>query len=142
MILPDVNILLYAYDKTSPFNLKAVVFLEDVLSNDQVIFTWQTLTGFIRIITHPKASKNPLKIETAVEIVASWLELPNTQIISLDKRNWQIYADLLIDGQAPGALAMDAHLAAIANSCGARVATKDNDFTHFLSVKFFNPLTD
>lgn len=142
MILPDVNILLYAYDKTSPFNSKAVVFLENILSNEQVVFTWQTLTGFIRIITHPTASKNPLKIEKAVEIVASWLELDNTRIISLDKRNWRLYADLLIQGQTPGALAMDAHLAATAQSCGAQVATTDTDFNLFPGVKSFNPIAD
>lgn len=140
MILPDVNMLLYAYDRGSKFNASAIVWLETVLSEEEVFFSWHTITGFLRIITHPTALANPTTIEKAVNIVDKWLELDNTHLVSLEKKNWPLFSSILIDGQATGNLVMDAHLAAMSASCGARLASTDRDFSRFSDVRTFNPL--
>jgi predicted nucleic acid-binding protein len=44
------------------------------------------------------------------------------------------------DGQAAGALVMDAALAAIALEHGATVCTTDRDFSRFSGLKWTNPL--
>ena len=140
MILPDVNVLLYAYDVKSPFHEKARVWFEEVLANEQVFFTWHTITSFIRIATHPRALRHPTTISKAVSIVEKWLELENAHLVSLEKKNWPLYAKLLMDGQAFGNLVMDAHLAAMAASCGARLASPDRDFARFPGIQVINPL--
>lgn len=142
MILPDVNVVLYAYDARSPFHKDARVWFEDVLSEEQVFFTWHTITGFIRIITHPSALKNPTTTEKAVGIVSKWLELENTHLVFLEKRNWPLFSKMLIEGQASGNLVMDAHLAAMAASCGATLATTDRDFTRFPGIQYKNPFAE
>lgn len=140
MILPDVNMLLYAHDENSEFNASAVTWLESILEVEQVFFSWHTITGFLRIITNPRSSFNPLTIETAVQIVESWLELDNTHLVFLEKKNWPLFSSILTEGQATGNLVMDAHLAAMSASCGATLATTDRDFSRFSNIKVTNPL--
>lgn len=140
MIMPDVNLLLYAYDVNSPFHKASLKWLEDALSNDEVFFSWHTLTAFLRISTNPTATKTPSSLTHVIGIVESWLDLDNTHIVGLGKRNWKLLSDTLIEGQAKGNLVMDAHLAAVAVACGATLATFDKDFTRFSRVKTINPL--
>ena len=141
MILPDVNILLYAYDKGSEFHESAREWLETALTTEQVVFSWHTLTGFLRIITHPSAMVNPTSIEKAISIVDKWLQLDNTHLINLEKKNWPIFSSILIDAQATGNLVMDAHLAALAISCGASIATRDRDFRRFQGLRQSDPVS-
>ena len=42
MILPDVNLLIYAYDENSKFHAAAAAWLESVLSDEQVFFSWRS----------------------------------------------------------------------------------------------------
>ena len=140
MILPDVNMLLYAYDKRSKSHRAAARWLENILSDEEVVFSWHTITGFLRIITHPSALANPTTIEKAVSIVDSWLQLENTHLIALEKKNWPLFSSVLIEGQATGNLVMDAHLATTAVSCGAKVASSDRDFLRFPNVAVIDPL--
>ncbi len=140
MILPDVNLLLYAYDVSSPFHARSRFWFETVLSEEEVFFSWHTITGFVRIITHPTALANPETIEKAVSIVGKWLALDNSHLVFLEKKNWPLFASMLIDGQANGNLVMDAHLAAMAASCGAKLASTDRDFTRFPCIQIINPI--
>lgn len=140
MIFPDVNLLLYAYDAKSPFHESSRDWLKAVLDNEQVFLSWHTITGFLRIVTHPRALAHPTTISKAVSIVQKWLELDNVHIVSFEKRSWPIFVKMLVEGQAFGDLVMDAHIAAIAVSCGATVATTDRDFTRFPGLQFTNPI--
>ncbi len=139
MILPDVNILLYAYDKDSRFHSSAAAWFETVLSEEQVALSWHTITGFIRIFTHPAIMSEPITIEQAVDIVGTWLRLENVHLVSLEKRNWPAFAELLVESRATGNIVMDAHLAAMAASFGARLATTDRDFRRFPGIRLLDP---
>lgn len=139
MILPDVNLLIYAYDETSRFHVKAREWLEKVMETEQVFLSWHTITGFLRIVTNPRASHQPFPVESAVEVVEEWLERENVHLINLEKKNWSLFSSILIDGQAIGNLAMDAHLAALAAATGARLATTNRDFSRFANIRIFNP---
>jgi len=140
MIKPDINLLVYAHDDTSPFHKAASAWLEQVLSEEHVFFSWQTICGFLRIVTNPRIYRHPMKLDDAIGIVESWLEVENSHLISLDKKNWPLFASLLTEGQAPGDLVMDAHLATMAVACGATLASTDRDFTRFPDIRLTNPL--
>lgn len=140
MIFPDVNILLYAYDGSSTFHRPARIWLEEALSNERVFFSWHTITGFHRILTHPSILKNPASLSEAIEVVNEWLERDNCQLVHFEKRHWPLFSKMLLDAQANGNLVMDAHLAAMAISCGAAVASTDRDFTRFPDIKLVNPI--
>lgn len=140
MIKPDVNMLVYAHDDTNKYHETAATWLEDVLSTEQVFFSWHTICGFLRIVTNRRIFLTPLSISQAISIVESWLEQENTHLISLEKKNWPLFSHMLIEGNAAGDLVMDAHLAAMAASCGATVASTDRDFTRFPGIQFTNPI--
>jgi toxin-antitoxin system PIN domain toxin len=141
MILPDVNLLLYAYDRGSKFHRASRAWLEEALSEEEVLFSWHTITGFLRIITHPGILANPTTVKEAVRIVSSWLELENTHLVFLEKKNWPLFSSMLTEGQATGNLVMDAHLAAMAASCGAKLASTDRDFTRFPGIQLVDPIS-
>ncbi|MCC6453182.1 MAG: PIN domain-containing protein [Acidobacteria bacterium] len=142
MIFPDVNILLYSYDRDSKFHAEAKKWLEDNLSDNEVFFSWHTITGFLRIVTHPSILKDPAPLSEAVQRVSSWLERENVHLVSFEKRNWPLFAKTLVEGQATGKLVMDAHIAALALSCGANVASTDRDFSRFPGLKVFDPINN
>lgn len=140
MIKPDVNLLVYAHDDTSPFYKAASARLEEVLSTEEVFFSWQTISGFLRIVTNPRIYRNPMELTDAISVVESWLELENSHLVTLNKNNWPLFKKMLTDGQAKGDLVMDAHLASIAISCGAKFASTDRDFARFPGLQYTNPI--
>ena len=78
MILLDANVLLYAYDASSPFHPKAKPWLEAALSGTEPVgFPWPTVLAFLRIATNQRVLGRPLSIEEATAIVSSWLALPH-----------------------------------------------------------------
>ena len=131
MILPDVNILIYAYDEDSKYHKVASAWLTRTMETDQVFLSWHTITGFLRIVTNTRALSNPYPVNEAVKIVSEWLARDNVHLTFLDKNSWPLFSKTLVEGQATGNLVMDAHLATMALSCGATLATNDRDFSRF-----------
>ena len=141
MILPDVNLLVYAHDATSEFHDSAAAWLKEALTTQQVFFTWHTITGFLRIVTNNRIYENPLDMPRAIQIVDSWLANDTAHLVSLKKSNWPLLSKILIETQSNGNLVMDAHLAAMAASCGAAVASSDRDFTRFPGIQLLDPIS-
>lgn len=141
MILPDANLLLYAYNSSAPEHGKARIWLENVLSSPETVgLSWQTITAFLRISTNPRAFLRPFTIDEAVSFVEEWLERPMVMIAVPGERHWAIFQRLLIDQQSAGPLVMDAHLAALAIELGATIYTHDRDFNRFSDVSCVDPL--
>lgn len=141
MIVPDANLLLYAYDASAPMHERARAWWEEVLSSVETVgLSWQTITAFIRIGTNPRAYTHPLSAREAVGIVQAWLAQPCAQIVTPSARHWEILNRLIVESQATGALVMDAHLAALAMDHGATLCTHDADFTRFKGLRMHDPL--
>jgi len=142
MMLIDANLLLYAYDESSPDHAAAKVWLEKHFSsNDLVALCWQCITAFLRISTNPRAFVSPFSVKEAIEIVNEWLGNDALTILMPAGRHWEIYRNLLEEGQASGPLVMDAHLAALAIEHGATLCTTDRDFSRFSGLRTYNPIS-
>lgn len=75
MIL-DANVLLYAVDEQSHFHTPALAWLDEAMNGvERVGFPWVSLTAFQRIITHPRATANPLTPTEAWDIATYILDL-------------------------------------------------------------------
>lgn len=141
MIVPDANILLYAYDSRSQCNEASRKWLQHTLSGTETVgLTWVTLWAFIRISTAARIFERPLSAEEAISVVSAWLERPAVAIITPGDRYWGILQRLLKEGQCSGPLAMDAALAAIVVEHGATLHTTDRDFSRFPDLSWKNPL--
>ncbi len=141
MIIPDANLLLYAYNASAGKHARAREWWEDAIqAGGTVGLTWQTITAFIRIGTNPRAFAQPYTAREVTEIVSVWLEQTNVILVSPGARHWEILSKLLVAGQINGPLVMDAHLAALAIEHGAVLASTDRDFTRFAGLRLVDPL--
>ena len=142
MILVDANLLLYAYDSTSPSHAGAKAWLEATLSGDEEVrISLTSALAFIRIATNPSVFRQPMSVATAVGIVAEWLDRPGVSLALPAVGHWTRLAKLATDGQARGPLVTDAHLAVLAQEHGAVLCTTDRDFARFAGLRTHNPLT-
>lgn len=142
MILVDANLLLYAYDASSPEHEVARRWWEGRLSEPQPVrLAWVTVLAFLRISTHPRVFESPLDLEEASAHVAAWLHQPMLGLLEPGARHWEILERLLREARASGNLVTDAHLAALAVEHGATLYTTDRDFARFEGLRWSNPLT-
>ena len=143
MTLVDANLLLYAYDAESPHHVASRRWLEDELSSGRpVAFALTTLLAFVRIASDYRIYALPLTPTAACSLVMEWLQQPNVRLLRPGARTWVLLGELCEEGQAKGAMVMDAHLCALALEHGATIATSDRDFLRFPRVKVVNPILD
>jgi toxin-antitoxin system PIN domain toxin len=141
MIVPDVNLLLHAYNSGSKVHDRARAWLEDLMNGDRPVgFAWAVVLGFVRITTHPAVLSRPLDAGDACEIARSWLERPHAGILHPGERHAQLVFGLLESLGTAGNLTTDAHLAALAIEHQAELHSTDADFARFAGLKWRNPL--
>jgi len=141
MILPDANLLLYAYDQSSPFHPKAAAWCEKIMiSSSPVILLPVVVFGFVRISTHPRIFMNPLSVAEASDHVRSWLSRKQVRLHDMLLEDVDAALVLLESAGTAGNLTTDAQIAAVAHRLGAEVQTADLDFGRFAGVRFSNPL--
>jgi toxin-antitoxin system PIN domain toxin len=141
VIILDANILLYAYDSASPHHRGARAWIERVFSSSSPIgLPWQTISAFLRIMTHPKVPGARFSIAETVQIVDGWLEQPNIRPLGPGEDHWVSFRQAIIEGQALGPLITDAQLAALTIAHGGVLHTTDRDFSRFPGLRWKNPL--
>ncbi len=140
MIVPDANLLIYAYDRDSPFHESARVWWTGCLSGkDAVGLTHVTTFAFVRITTQRRIFEHPLSLEEALGHVGSWLQRSVARVLLPDVGHINGVADLLrAAGGAGGNLVTDAQIAELAIAHNGVVHTADHDFRRFpkLAVRF------
>ena len=140
-MLVDANLLLYAYDSESPNHEPARNWLESMLSSGRAVrFALVTLLAFVRIASDRRIYTQPMSPAEACSLVEEWLALPNVRVLQPGPRTWRLLSRMCEEGQAKGAMVMDAHLAALALENGASIATTDRDFMRFPDLKLVNPV--
>jgi toxin-antitoxin system PIN domain toxin len=141
MILPDVNLLVYAHNLRVPQHPKAAAWWNGCLQGQEgVALAWVVILGFVRITTHPKIFKNPLPVAEALARVEEWLTLPQVQVVHPPQSHFQTWSAQLNQLGTAGNLTTDAHLAALAIERGFTLHTTDADFTRFPGLKWKNPI--
>jgi toxin-antitoxin system PIN domain toxin len=141
MILADVNLLLYAYDKDARQHPAAKLWWESVMSGTEPVgIAWVVALAFLRLSTSARAFRRPLSIEQAIGVVDAWFASSVTELVQPTPRHWPTLREQLTVGQATSNLTTDAHLATLAIEHGATLYTTDRDFTRFPGLKFANPI--
>jgi len=139
-VILDANVLLYAVDEQSHFHTPALAWLDEAMNGvERVGFPWVSLTAFQRIITHPRATANPLTPTEAWEYITDWLDADQAWIPTPGVRHRDILGRLLVDGDLRGNLVTDAHLAALAIEHGTTICSFDSDFARFPGLGWINP---
>ena len=140
MKLVDLNVLLYAVNRDAPRHEAIRSWWEKALvDDDPVALPWVVILGFLRLATNSRVFADPLSPNQAIEHVEAWLAHPNVRLVAEIEEHWRILKELLTEAGTAGNLTTDAHLAALAISHGATLASCDADFGRFRSLRWENP---
>lgn len=141
MIVPDVNLLLYAVISGFRDHPRAHEWWErTVNSNSRVGLTHPAVFGFLRIATNPRILELPLTVKVAIDYVENWLAQPNVELLTPGPKHLGIALDLLHGIGAAGNLTTDIQLAAYAIEHRGEIHSNDTDFARFPKVKWVDPL--
>ncbi len=140
-MLVDANILLFAIDRESPHHERAAAWLTTQLNGDsRVGLPWESISAFLRIATHPRASASPLEPRAAWSFVEDWLSVPIVWIPAPTDQHADVLGELIDRYRLAGNLIPDGHLAALAIEHGLDVCSADTDFARFTEIRWLNPL--
>ncbi|MCC6588133.1 MAG: type II toxin-antitoxin system VapC family toxin [Bryobacterales bacterium] len=137
MVIPDVNILVYAYDTGAVDHPVARQWWEGILNSQTAVgLPWVSTLGFIRIVTSRRAVSNPMAVKDAVRYVRYWLDRPHVRILTPGERHAEILFGLIESLGTAGNLTTDAHLAALAMEYRAELVSMDADFARFKGLRW------
>jgi toxin-antitoxin system PIN domain toxin len=143
MILPDVNVLVYAHREDAPNHAAYRAWLESVISSDQAYgMADLVLSGFLRVVTHPRIFAQPSGLDQALAFVADIRDQPNCVVVQPGPRHWSIFEHLCRTAQVKGNLVPDAYLAALAIESGSEWITTDRDYARFAKLSWRHPLDE
>lgn len=141
MIVPDINLLLYAEIDAFPQHPPARRWLEGAMNGGrQVGIAPVCLFGFLRLATNRRVLTDPLPVQDAIERVQRWLERPHVVLLVPGSRHLETAFRLLRALGTGGNLTTDVQIAAHAVEYNAEVFSNDRDFGRFEGVPWVNPL--
>lgn len=141
MIFPDVNVLVYAFRKDSPDHSVYRAWLTELLEGDSPFALCpQVVSGFLRVVTHPRIFKQPSSIDAALNFAGVFRGAPGATQVSPGPLHGEIFEALCRESGATGHLVPDAFLAAIAVEWGCELASADGDFARFSRLRYRHPL--
>lgn len=141
MIVPDVNLLVYATNRSAPEHRRAVEWWNGCLTGSETVgLPWAVLLAFLRLTTSVRVVPAPLSFADASTVVDGWLERPQTTVVDPTRRHTAVMRDLLGPVGVAANLVPDGHLAALAIEHGAVLCSSDRDFGRFPGLRWLNPL--
>ncbi len=141
MVLPDVNVLVYAHREDAPQHAAHRDWLEQVVNGDESYgLSELVLSGFVRVVTHPKVFARPSPLADALAFVAQLRVRPNCVPVAPGARHWEIFSALCAAAGAKGNLVPDAYFAAMAIESGCEWISTDRDYSRFRGLRWRHPL--
>lgn len=132
MILPDVNVLIYAFRSDAERHQEYKAWLESVLNGPSAYgVAPQVLASLVRICTHSRVFVRPSSLRDAFEFCRVLLAQPNATVIMPGQRHWEIFETLCRKARVAGNLIQDAWFAALAIEAGCEWITTDRDYARF-----------
>jgi len=141
VIVPDVNVLVYAFREDQPDHRRYREWLIGALAADEpVALPGHLISGFMRVVTNPRVFAPATPPAEAAHFVAALLEAPGAVTPRLADSHVDTFLRLCVEVNAKGNLVADAYLAAIAIELDALLVTTDRDFARFPGLRWRHPL--
>lgn len=139
----DVNVLVYAHRPEAPHHDRYRAWLEDARRADEPLgLSDLVLSGFTRVVTHPRVFRDPTPVEEALRFCAALRNTDNVIALAPAQRHWSIFADLCRQIEARGNDVPDAYLAALAIEQGGTWWSADRGFARFPGLQWRHPLDE
>jgi uncharacterized protein len=141
MLIPDVNVLIYAHRAESPEHERYAEWLTSLATGEEPFALSElTCSAFIRIVTNPKVWKTATTPVQAFRFIEQLRKRVNARTLCHGPESWEIFARLCIESKARGKLVADAYHAALAIEHGCEFVTADVDFSRFSGLRCRHPL--
>ena len=140
MILPDVNVLIYAFRPEVPEHRRCRRWLQDVVDGDaRYGISPLALAAVVRATTNRRVYPIPSSFEDVFKFCDYLLDQPLCQVVEPGDRHWDIFKRLCIDTNTRGPAVTDAWYAALAIEWGCEWITFDRDYARFSGLRWNLP---
>ncbi|MGJ8637795.1 MAG: type II toxin-antitoxin system VapC family toxin [Opitutaceae bacterium] len=141
MKLIDVNILVEAHRADAHRHKDISTWLiKELKTYSGVAVSELVLSGFLRIVTHPKIFKAPTPLAEALDFVEDIRNRRSVHIATPGTAHWKIFTDLLQRYEASGNHIPDAYHAALAIEGGYSWISLDRGFARYTNLDWQHPL--
>ncbi len=140
MILPDVNVLIYAFRPDAPLHDLCRLWLAKVITSETPFgLSRLALSAVIRVTTNARIFKQPSELADAFGFCRDLMDQPHCQLIEPGERHWSIFETLCRQTKMRGPGITDAWFAALTIELGCEWITFDHDFSRFDGIKSSKP---
>lgn len=141
MIIPDINLLLYAQMAAFPEHDAARTWWEAAMNGEMTVgLAMPAVFGFLRLGTNPRVFTSPLSVNDATQRVEEWFTRPQVQALVPGPKHLEIAFGLLRSLGTTRNLTTDVQLAALAIEHQAELHSNDADFGRFPGLRWKNPI--
>jgi toxin-antitoxin system PIN domain toxin len=142
MLVPDVNVLIYAHreDSTSDHPRYVEWLTALAMGREPFALSVLALAGVVRIVTNPRVFRIPSTLNEALEFVGELERRPQARVIGPGPEHLSLLVELCRQSSATGKLVADAQHAAVAIENGCTLVTTDADFDRFAGLRWQHPL--
>jgi toxin-antitoxin system PIN domain toxin len=131
-MLPDVNVLIYAFRADGAQHDVCKGWLDSVVSDDARFgISKLALSAVVRITTNARIFREPSTVEEAIGFCGDLLGQPHCEAVEPGDRHWSIFTRFCVEAGIRGPLVTDAWFAALAIEHGCTWITHDRDYARF-----------
>ena len=140
----DVNLLVYAADRTAERHDRARAFLDHIATTRSITYLfWPVLLGYVRIVTHSGVLRSPLSPAAAIGDVDGLISRPHIVVGGEGEHFWHTFKSVASAMPPRGQLVPDAHLVALMLEHGVTtIWTGDRDFRKFDDITVKDPFDE
>lgn len=140
MILPDVNVLIYAFRADSAYHSTCKSWLDGVIAGDTRFgVSPLVLSAVVRITNQSRIYAQPSSTAEAFAYCNNLLRQPHCEVIEPGARHWEIFERLCMETNIQGPGVTDAWFAALAIEHGCTWITYDRDYARFSGLDWRLP---
>jgi uncharacterized protein len=140
MLMPDVNVLVYAHRADTGDHVEHAEWLSRLAAGDEPFALSElVLHGFVRVVTNPKIFIRPSTLDEALAFVDELRRRPTCHLFRPGARHWDIFVNLCRRARASAGLVADAYHAAVAIEHGCEWVTNNTDFARFPGLRWRLP---
>jgi uncharacterized protein len=132
MLIPDVNILVYAHREDEAVHAPYADWLKRLVDGPEPFgLSVLVAVGFLRIVTNARIFLDPTPLPVALAAVEQLIGHPRCRMIAPDASHFEEVARLCRATTATGKQVADAQHAAVTIAEGGTWVTRDADFARF-----------
>lgn len=141
MFLMDVNALVYAHREDTPEHDAYRQWLESIINGNAAYgYSELVLSGFLRVVTHPRVFEIPSPLSSAIRFVSQIKAARHAVRLTPGSMHWKIFLQCIEQIDVKGNDIPDAYHAALAMEWNCIWVTTDQGFKRFKGLKVRHPL--